>query len=101
MFAIRYWSVLIVIAAAAVGFFVYASTGHGGRFDFKLGLDLSGGSHLVYTVDATKVAAADLPDALVALQQVIERRVNAFGVGEPVVQLEQGGVLGGGQHRLV
>ncbi len=101
MFAIRYWSVLILIAAAAIGFFVYTTTGNAGRFDFKLGLDLSGGSHLVYTVDTTKVAAADLPDALVALTQVIERRVNAFGVGEPVVQLEQGGVVGGGAHRLV
>ncbi len=108
MFAIRYWSVVVLVAAAAVGFFVYAtthSTSSGqagqGRFDFKLGLDLSGGSHLEYTVDTTKVAAADLPDALVALQQVIERRVNAFGVGEPVVQLEQGGVVGGGAHRLV
>lgn len=101
MFAIRYWSVLILILAAAVGFFVYSTTGHSGRFDFKLGLDLSGGSHLVYTVDASKTTAADLPDALVALQQVIERRVNAFGVGEPVVQQESGGVLGAGAHRLV
>ena len=101
MFAIRYWSAVILIAAAAIGFFVYATTGHQGRFDFKLGLDLSGGSHLEYTIDTSKVAAADLPDALTALQQVIERRVNAFGVGEPVVQLEQGGVVGGEAHRLV
>ncbi|KKW20828.1 MAG: hypothetical protein UY64_C0036G0009, partial [Parcubacteria group bacterium GW2011_GWA1_51_12] len=48
MFAIRYWSVIILIVAAAIGFFVYTTTGGGGRFDFKLGLDLSGGSHLVY-----------------------------------------------------
>lgn len=101
MFAIRYWSVMILVAAAAVGFFVYATTGSGGRFDFKLGLDLSGGTHLVYAIDTSKVTAADTSEALSALRQVIERRVNAFGVGEPVVQTEQGGALGNGQYRLV
>ncbi len=101
MFAIRYWSVVILVAAAAVGFFVWHTTGLGGRYDFKLGLDLSGGTHLVYNMDTTKVASADLQDALTALRQVIERRVNAFGVGEPVVQVEQGGALGTGQYRLV
>lgn len=101
MFAIRYWSVVIILAAAAIGFFVWATTGSAGRYDFKLGLDLSGGSHLVYATDTSKVASADLQDALTALRQVIERRVNAFGVGEPVVQIEQGGALGTGQYRLV
>ena len=108
MFAIRYWSVIILIVAAAIGFFVYTtthSTSSGqagqGRFDFKLGLDLSGGTHLVYNTDTSKVGKADLQDALTALRQVIERRVNAFGVGEPVVQVEQGGALGTGQYRLV
>jgi len=101
MFAIRYWSVVILIAAAAIGFFVYATTGKGGRFDFKLGLDLKGGSHLVYTADTSKLASADITDSLNALQAVIERRVNAFGVGEPVVQIEQGGALGQGAYRLI
>ncbi len=101
MFAIRYWSVLILIAAAAVAFFVWNTTGKGGRFDFKLGLDLSGGTHLVYNIDTSKVAGADTADALTSLKQVIERRVNAFGVGEPIVQTEQGGALGQGQYRLV
>src|SRR5579872_3795469 len=101
MFAIRYWSVIILIAAGALGFFVWHTTGAGGRFDFKLGLDLSGGSHLEYQADTSKVAPADAPAALAALQQVIERRVNAFGVGEPVVQTEQGGALGTGAYRLI
>ncbi len=100
MFAIRYWSVVILVAAAVIGFFVWNTTGTGGRYDFKLGLDLSGGTHLVYNTDTSKVGKADLQDALVALRQVIERRVNAFGVGEPVVQVEQGGALGTGQYRL-
>lgn len=101
MFAIRYWSVVILIAAAAVAFFVVHTTGTGGRFDFKLGLDLSGGTHLVYNADTSGIAAADVGDSLESLREVVERRVNAFGVGEPLVQTEQGGALGGGNYRLV
>jgi len=101
MFRIRYASVVILIAALATGFFVWKTTGGDGRFDFKLGLDLSGGTHLVYDIDTSKASSADRADALTALTQVIERRVNAFGVGEPVVQIEQGGALGTGQYRLV
>ena len=101
MFRLRYSAVMVLLAAAAVSFFVWNSTGAGGRFDFKLGLDLSGGTHLVYTADVSKVPTAEVSDALASLREVIERRVNAFGVGEPVVQTEQGGALGQGEHRLV
>jgi len=101
MFAIRYWSVIILIVAGVVGFFVWSTTGGGGRFDFKLGLDLSGGTHLVYQTDTSKIESAEVGSSLEALRQVIERRVNAFGVGEPIVHLEQGGALGQGGHRLV
>lgn len=101
MFKWRYWSVIVLVAAGAIAFFVWNTTGPGGRFDFKLGLDLSGGTHLEYTADVSKVAAGDISDSLGALQQVIERRVNAFGVGEPVVQTQRGGVLGGGDYRLI
>lgn len=101
MFAIRYSAVMILIVAGVLAFFVWTTTDTGGRFDFKLGLDLSGGTHLVYDADTSKIAPTDVNDSLVALQQVIERRVNAFGVGEPIVQTEQGGALGGGGHRLI
>jgi len=101
MFAIRYLSVVVLIAAAAVGFFVWHTTGTGGRYDFKLGLDLSGGTHLVYKADTSKLATADIQPSLAALRAVIERRVNAFGVGEPVVEVQQGGALGNGDYRLI
>jgi protein-export membrane protein SecD len=101
MFKIRYFSVLILIVAALMGFFVYKTEASHGSWAFKLGLDLSGGTHLVYTADVSKVPAANVNDSLASLRAVIERRVNAFGVGEPVVQIEQGGALGGGEHRLI
>lgn len=101
MFRLRYAAVVILIAAGILGFFVYHTTGGGGRFDFKLGLDLSGGTHLVYAADTSKLENVDINDALQTLREVIERRVNSFGVSEPVVQTLQGGALGGGEHRLV
>lgn len=101
MFKLRYGAVLIVIVALALGFFVWQTSGSGGRFDFKLGLDLEGGTQLVYSADVSKVSPAQVNDSLATLLTVIERRVNAFGVGEPVIELEQGGALGGGEHRLL
>lgn len=56
--------------------------------DFRthLGLDLAGGSHLVLQADMTGVAENERVDALGSVREVIERRVNFFGLGEPVVQ---------------
>lgn len=101
MFATRYSAVLVLVLAAAVGFFVWKTNAPDSRFAFKLGLDLSGGTHLVYDADTSKVPVGEVADAMSALQQVIERRVNAFGVGEPVVQTEAAGALGSGGERLV
>jgi len=101
MFKLRYSAVMIFVASAAIAFFIWNTTGADGRFDFKLGLDLSGGTHLVYRADVSKVPAAEVSDALTSLREVIERRVNAFGVGEPIVQTQQGGALGIGEQRLV
>ena len=60
-------------------------------FDFKLGLDLLGGTHLIYTADVTQIENDERPEALAGVRDVIERRVNAFGVSEPVVQTNQVG----------
>ncbi len=56
--------------------------------DFKthLGLDLKGGSHLVFEADTKKTKPEDLQDALSSARDIIEKRVNFFGVSEPSVQ---------------
>ncbi len=61
--------------------------------DFKtqLGLDLKGGSHLVFEADVSKVNAADLEDALQSVRDVVERRVNMFGVSEPSIRTIKSG----------
>ena len=96
----RLTALVVLLIGAGIGYFVYASQIHGWR-PFQLGLDLSGGAHLEYDIDTSTVAPADLADRLNSLRLLIERRVNPFGVGEPAVQIEQGGVVGTGQYRLI
>lgn len=55
-------------------------------FDLVLGLDLAGGSHLVFEADLSKVPAGKVKDAMESARNIIEKRVNLFGVSEPVVQ---------------
>ncbi len=62
------------------------SLGHLNPEPFRLGLDLRGGASLMYDVDVKNVAAGDEPAAVEGARDVIERRVNAFGVSEPLVQ---------------
>src|SRR5688572_12310271 len=58
---------------------------------YKLGLDLQGGTHLVYEADTKDIPESERPDALEGVRDVIERRVNAFGVAEPIVQTNKAG----------
>lgn len=69
---------------------------------FKLGLDLAGGSHLVYVADTSGVDQQEVPELMNVLKEVIERRVNIFGVSEPIVQVERSSFVAAEQsERLV
>ncbi|MFA6172035.1 MAG: peptidylprolyl isomerase, partial [Patescibacteria group bacterium] len=61
------------------------------KLPFRLGLDLQGGTHLIYEADTSAIPEKDRDDALEGVRDVIERRVNAFGVAEPVVQTTSAG----------
>lgn len=63
----------------------------------NLGLDLQGGIHLEYKADVSQIEGAKVGEAMQAVQDVIERRVNAFGVAEPVVYTTKSGT----ENRLV
>lgn len=56
----------------------------------RLGLDLSGGIHLVYEADLTDIGNETAAEAMDGVVDIISRRVNAYGVSEPVIQ-KQGG----------
>jgi len=55
---------------------------------FKLGLDLQGGIHLIYQADLSNINESDKANAMDSLKDVVDRRVNLFGVKEPIVQLQ-------------
>ena len=55
---------------------------------FKLGLDLQGGLHLLYQADLSKIEDRERGEAMEGLRDVIARRIDLFGVQEPVVQVQ-------------
>lgn len=62
--------------------------------EFKLGLDLKGGVHLEYEADLSETAEDERASVMEGLKDVIERRVNIFGVSEPQILIS-------GENRLV
>ena len=108
----RILALIILILGVGVAIFVFKSEPklnknyeHANSFfkhnPFRLGLDLSGGSHLIYKADVSGVPAGQVSDSMNALRDVIERRVNLFGVSEPVVQVQEGGFGSNGEEKLI
>lgn len=98
----RLSALVLLVLAACVAYFTYDKAGETARFPYRLGLDLSGGSHLVFRADTSAVATGEADDAMKSLAEVVERRINVFGVSEPIVQIEKGGIVGGAdEHRLI
>ncbi|MDQ5971548.1 MAG: preprotein translocase subunit SecD [Patescibacteria group bacterium] len=117
MLKTRITALIILLIGVAIGLFVYfsqlenvAPPAEGDKVTdvarvvsfkpFKLGLDLSGGTHLVYRADVKEIKAGEVNDAMASLRDVIERRINIFGVSEPVVTVENGGFSNAGEERL-
>ena len=90
---------LIVILAIATTYIVYPKNqgikiqqygiNYFNNLEFHLGLDLQGGTHLVYQADLSQINSEDKGFAIEGVRDVIERRVNAFGVAEPIIQTTQ------------
>lgn len=55
-------------------------------FEFKQGLDIQGGMQVVLEADMTDIAVTDRVAALTSAKEVIARRVDLYGISEPVVQ---------------
>jgi len=83
--------ITVLIFAVFAGFFVYPGNFGNKIRPWRLGLDLVGGSHLIYEVDMSQIASGDRDSVMNGLREVIERRVNLFGVSEPqVVSAKEG-----------
>jgi preprotein translocase subunit SecD len=112
MWKTRIVAILVLILGFGIGYIVFLpefknESSLPGKnilssFPIKLGLDLKGGSHLVYRADTTVLGeGSNVDDAMASLRDVIERRVNLFGVGEPVIQVQKGGFINQNENRLV
>lgn len=106
MLKTRLLALTILVVGALLAVFVYVSethpTGTLSKWPFILGLDLKGGTHLVYRADISAVKGGDIGASMESLRQVIERRVNLFGVSEPLVQVEHAGFASGSsEERLI
>jgi protein-export membrane protein SecD len=95
--------VLILVLAVIAGIFCYPAPynqmidnvnskynwkiWHFPETNFKLGLDLKGGVHLEYQADLSNIGDQDKSEVMEGLRDIVERKVNIFGVTEPVVQI--------------
>lgn len=83
------WTGVLLIIFGLIGFFFLRP----GSRPFRYGLDLVGGTELVYKADTSKTD--DRNGAMESLKGVIEKRVNVFGVSEPIIQTEHAGFISG------
>ncbi len=96
-------ALVVVLLGCAIGYFVYATTLNAdSKYPFKFGLDLAGGSQLTYVADVSSIEPSEVPELMSVLREVVERRVNTFGVSEPNVQVERSSVVAGSdEQRLI
>jgi len=108
MFKRRFWAVILLLISALVGYFVYstnwtrlvpgtetvATTTASSNYKFKLGLDLNGGIELIYKADTSGIAPMDIAGKMNSLKDLIDKRVNMFGVSEPIIAVEKVGIIG-------
>ncbi len=67
------------------------------NLDLKQGLDIQGGMQVVLRADMANIASADRKTALDSAKEVIQRRVDLYGVSEPVVQTS----IVGNEYRII
>ena len=60
-----------------------------GRQGLRLGLDLEGGSYLVYQADLSDIEPGSRDEIMEGVKGVIERRINALGITEPIIAIQK------------
>jgi preprotein translocase subunit SecD len=101
MFKRRFWAVILILLAGFIGYFVYSTNNPDSSKKFKLGLDLNGGIELIYKADTSSIVSEDIAGKMNSLKDLIEKRVNVFGVSEPVINIEKVGLVGGDASELL
>jgi len=102
----RTLAVILLLIIAAIGYFVYWSQ-VSGKHAFKLGLDLQGGTDLLYKVDVSKLEPSQIPDVVGSLPSFIQHRISqketagALGVLEANISTQTTSLAGNGKEYLV
>jgi preprotein translocase subunit SecD len=60
-----------------------------GREGLRLGLDLAGGSYMVYQANVSDIEPGNRDEIMDGVKGVIERRINALGITESTVQIQK------------
>jgi len=80
---------VVVLLALALCIVLPVNSGILGNKNFQEGIDIKGGTYLLYQADLSQKPATETDaQAMAAVQSKIERRVNSAGTTEPIVQLQ-------------
>lgn len=90
-------AVLVIAVLAGLTSWPQGPDWFGIKTKLHLGLDLQGGAQLQYVANLKDIPEGDRESAIKGTRDVIERRVNALGVSEPVVQTNKVGT----ERRLI
>ncbi len=83
--------IAIAVIAVASAVLIYPNR-FGNRFSpWKYGLDLAGGTSLVYNIDLSSVSPADYSSVVTGLRDVITKRIDLYGVSDAQVTVAQNG----------
>lgn len=88
---------LVFVAGLAAGFFIYPGTFLDRYSPWRLGLDLVGGTQVIFEADLSSIPSSDRNQTMSGLRDVMERRINFYGVSEPQVVVSNIGE----SHRLI
>lgn len=92
---------LLIFILALVGFALWSivplDRNVFGREGLRLGLDLAGGSYMVYQADVSDIEAGNRDEIMKGVKEVIEKRINALGITESTVQIQKQG----GEYNIV
>jgi len=83
--------ILVLVVTAVTAAFVYPAKWGVKHSPWRMGLDIVGGSALVYQIDLSGINQKDYSAVVAGLKDVISKRVNLYGVAEPRVNIAQKG----------
>ena len=95
-FQLGAWQVDQVITIPNLDFYLFGRHFYS-EFPLKKGLDIQGGMQVVLQADMSQIDPADQPAAIESAKNVIARRVDLYGISEPVIQTSKVG----NDHRII